>query len=148
MTKRELQTVWGTVYGNIRVEPLVDYVFFQEGPGLREWQWTESGMKVLNGRNILSDGTIDLSNTERYISIDDFNARYSHFAVEEGDIVVTSSGTIGKVGRIRSEHLPLMMNTSVIRFHPKPGVDLDAEYLYSFFRSHSFQRQAPSFAIG
>src|SRR4051794_37220736 len=96
---------------------LPELVFFQEGPGLRNWQWTEAGMKVINGTNVLSDGRIDINNTNRFISIDEFEQKYRHFAIEPDDIVVASSGTIGKVGRIRTENLPLMMNTSVIRFH-------------------------------
>jgi len=105
-------------------------------------------MKVINGRNILEDGTIDLSNTARFISLEEFNSKYSHFAVEDGDIVVTTSGTIGKVGRIKHHHLPIMMNTSVIRFHPLPSAPLDADYLFSFLRSSLFQNQAMNLAIG
>jgi len=148
MTRQAAETPFGKVYGDIAVRPLVDYVFFQEGPGLRKWQWTDRGMKVINGRNILADHTIDLSNTDRHISLEEFQSRYSHFAVQNGDIVVTSSGTIGKVARIRPEHLPLMMNTSVIRFHPRRDAELDAAYLHAFLRSPYFQRQAHAFAIG
>jgi len=146
--RRATQTTFGTVFGDTRIDPLTDHVFFQEGPGLRDWQWTGSGMKVINGRNILVDGTLDLSNTDRYISLEEFDSRYSYFAVEDGDTVVTSSGTIGKVGRIHRHHLPVMMNTSVIRFHPLPGAELDADFLFSFLRSSLFQEQAASFAIG
>jgi hypothetical protein len=31
-----------------------EHVFFQEGPGLRKWQWTDAGMKVINVTNILT----------------------------------------------------------------------------------------------
>jgi len=130
------------------IESLTDFVFFQEGPGLRKWQWTDAGMKVINGRNLLSDGRIDLSNTDRHISLVEFEEKYRHFAVALGDVVVTSSGTIGKVARIREEHLPLMMNTSVIRFHPHDPKSLHPDYLYVFLRSPFFQEQAQSFAIG
>ena len=148
MERKVTETTFGTVFGATRIVPLTDHVFFQEGPGLRKWQWTDSGMKVINGRNVLLGGMIDLANTARYISLDEFESRYSHFAVEDGDIVVTSSGTIGKVGRINRRHLPLMMNTSVIRFHPLRGAELDAGFLFSFLRSSLFQQQAMSFAIG
>ncbi len=97
---------------------LADVVFFQEGPGLRTHQWTPEGTKVINVTNILMDGRVDITNTDKFISLDEFERRYSHFAVEENDIVVASSGnTYGKVGRIGAELLPIMMNTSVVRFH-------------------------------
>ena len=40
------------------------------------------GLKVINVKNILSDGSIDLSNSDRYIALEEFEQRYSHFAVE------------------------------------------------------------------
>jgi type I restriction enzyme, S subunit len=128
--------------------PLPEYVFFQEGPGLRVWQWAESGMKVVNGTNILLDGQIDVGNTDKYISMEEFNAKYQHFSIELGDILVTSSGTIGKVAIVKVEHLPLMMNTSVIRFHSKKKDRLDDSFLFAFLRSSNFQNQISAVAIG
>jgi type I restriction enzyme S subunit len=129
--------------------PLPAVVFFQEGPGLRKWQWTDSGMKVVNVTNILSDGSVDTQNTARYISLEEFKSKYSHFAVENRDVVVASSGnTYGKVGRISERDLPLMMNTSVIRFHPLNSATLHPDFLYTFFRSSLFRDQVEKFVVG
>ncbi|HKV96597.1 MAG TPA: restriction endonuclease subunit S [Gammaproteobacteria bacterium] len=132
----------------VQVRKLPDVVFFQEGPGLRAWQWTEEGMKVINGTNILLDGTIDVSNTDKFISQSEFEARYRHFEISDGDIVLSSSGTLGKVARIRAEHLPLMMNTSVIRFCSKDPETLHDGYLFAFLRSPLFQALIRAFAVG
>ncbi len=141
-----------TPFGRVCVDwplvPLREVAFFQEGPGLRSWQWTSSGMKVINGTNVLPDGSFDVNNTNRFISQAEFQEKYSHFAVEADDIVVVSSGSVGKVSRIRPEHLPLMMNTSVIRFHPSDHAVLNADYLFAFLRSPLFQNQALTYAIG
>ena len=48
MTEQAADTGFGRIFCDWHVASLVDYVFFQEGPGLREWQWTEDGMKVVN----------------------------------------------------------------------------------------------------
>lgn len=140
---------YGKVPASWDVVGLPEVVFFQEGPGLRKWQWTDSGMKVINVTNILSDGQIDVNNTRRFISLDEFNQKYRHFAVDDRDIVVASSGnTYGKVGRISSNDLPLMMNTSVIRFRSADKKRLDDDFLYAFLRSDSFRNQVESFVIG
>jgi type I restriction enzyme S subunit len=128
--------------------PIKEVAFFQEGPGLRNWQWTDDGMKVINGRNILLDGTIDLSNTDKFISLEEFNRTYRHFEIQENDIVLTSSGTLGKVGRVKAEHLPLMMNTSVIRFRSLDPDILDDDFLFSYLRSPEFQEKVLTYAIG
>jgi type I restriction enzyme S subunit len=103
---------------------------------------------VINGTNILLDGSIDIANTDKFIAQPEFESRYRHFAIGEGDIVLSSSGTLGKVGRITGDHLPLMMNTSVIRFHTKDSSLLDDDYLFAFLRSPDFQSLIRSFAVG
>lgn len=121
---------------------LTDYVFFQEGPGLRNWQWKSEGMKVINITNILGEGIVDTSNTDRHISMSEFYKSYQHFEVQEGDIVIASSGwSYGKVGRIKANNLPLMMNTSVIRFKSNDPNILDDDYLYYFLASPYMKRQ-------
>lgn len=140
---------YGNIPGHWNVAALPDVVFFQEGPGLRKWQWTESGMKVINVTNILGDGRIDTDNTSRFISIEEYEKTYRHFTVDAGDIVVASSGnTYGKVGRISAKDLPLMMNTSVIRFRSSDRTKLDDGFLYAFLRSEVFSNQVESFVIG
>ncbi|MGB3759624.1 MAG: restriction endonuclease subunit S [Rivularia sp. (in: cyanobacteria)] len=149
MKKPEIETTFGCFYKGWNLANLPDYVFFQEGPGLRTSQFTDSGMKVINVKNILLDGTIDISNSDRHISLEEFEKKYQHFAIETDDIVVSSSGwSYGKVGRIQQSDLPLMMNTSVIRFHPLWKELLDADYLYNFLRSSFFTNQVESFIIG
>jgi type I restriction enzyme S subunit len=69
--------------------------------------------------------------------------------VEENDIVVASSGnTYGKIGRIKAEHLPIMMNTSVIRFHSLNKNELDDDFLYAWLRSIEFSGQVEGFVTG
>ena len=147
--KAPQETIFGTLFQSWPLKPLSDVAFFQEGPGLRKWQWTTSGMKVINVTNILGDGSVDVNNTDRFISLEEFQSKYRHFSIEAGDIIVASSGnTYGKVGRINHSHLPIMMNTSVIRFHSLDPETLDHEFLYSFLRSHLFKNQMESLVIG
>jgi type I restriction enzyme, S subunit len=140
---------YGTIPDHWEATLLPEVVFFQEGPGLRKWQWTESGMKVINVTNILGDGSVDTNNTSRFISMAEYEKTYRHFTVDAGDIVVASSGnTYGKVGRVSAKDLPLMMNTSVIRFHSSDPERLDDDFLYAFLRSEVFRNQVEAFVIG
>jgi len=149
MNGHRTETPLGLLPDFWRVVSLPEVVFFQEGPGLRNWQWTDSGMKVINVTNILSDGSVDVHNTYRYVSLEEYEAKYSHFAVQAGDVVVASSGnTYGKVGRINRSHLPLMMNTSVVRLHSRSRDTLDDDFLYGFLRSPMFKNQVEQFVVG
>ncbi len=46
-----------------------EFVFFQEGPGLRTHQFTKSGMKVVNITNLEND-YLNLSKTDKHISLE------------------------------------------------------------------------------
>jgi type I restriction enzyme S subunit len=127
---------------------LSDVAFYQEGPGLREWQWKDKGMKVVNVTNLV-DGTLDLSNTYRFISMQEFESHYTHFAINEKDILVASSGnSYCKVSVVEKKHLPLMMNTSVIRFNIKNPKRDAWGYLHQFLMFEGFKAQIDSLITG
>lgn len=118
---------------------LPEFAWFQEGPGLRKWQFTDSGCKVLNITNIVK-GKLDLSKTDRHISEQELTSKYSHFLCDAGDIVLASSGnSYCKHGIVREKDLPLVMNTSVIRF--KPLKNCDYEFLNQFLKSSYLKKQ-------
>ena len=141
--KRQSLAGFGEVPAEWDVQLFPEVVYFQEGPGLGNSQWTTEGMKAVNVKNILVDGTLDPTNSNRYIAIEEFERKYRHFAIDAGDIVVSSSGwSYGKVARVKREHLPLMMNTSVIRFRPLDESRLDSNFLFYFLRSDAFLNQS------
>ena len=122
--------------------------WFQEGPGVRKWQFTTSGIKLLNVANIVKDGSINLSKTDRHLSEEEVDSKYSHFLADPGDLVIASSGiSIDDDGFLRTRgafvdkcHLPLCMNTSTIRFKSLNGVS-ELAYLRHWLQSFEFRSQ-------
>ena len=122
-----------------------DYLFFQEGPGVRNNQYTNDGVKLLNVSNLV-DGKLDLNNSSRYISTEEAYGKYNHFLCDEGDLIIASSGIKvdyfdKKIGFIKKEMLPLCMNTSTIRFKSLDDNKLDINYFYYYLKSNHFKRQ-------
>ncbi|MDY3124560.1 MAG: restriction endonuclease subunit S [[Actinobacillus] rossii] len=99
-------------------KPLPELIDFLEGPGIRNWQYTEEedGIKFINIRCI-KNGDLSLE-TANKITKEDAFGKYAHFQLKEDDIVISTSGTLGRFALVRNEHLPLCLNTSVIRFRP------------------------------
>lgn len=131
---------------------LNDICFFQEGPGVRKYQYCNEGIKLINVSNLVN-GEIDLSNSNRYISKEEAYGRYKHFLIDEGDLIIASSGIKveyldKKVAFIKREHLPLCMNTSTIRFKVKDKNELDIFYLSYFFKSKNFKNQISKLITG
>lgn len=122
-----------------------DVLFFQEGPGVRNTQYTASGIKLLNVANLV-DGKIDLSTSDRYISEEEAYGRYRHFLCDEGDFIVASSGIKveyidKKMGFVEKSMLPLCMNTSTIRFKVLNQNQLRIRYFMYYLKSNHFKKQ-------
>ena len=122
-----------------------EMLFFQEGPGVRNTQYTTSGVKLLNVANLV-EGKVDLSTSDRYISEDVAYGKYNHFLCDEDDFIVASSGIKvdyidKKMGFITKEMLPLCMNTSTIRFKVLDDSKLNIRYFMYFLKSNAFKKQ-------
>ena len=122
-----------------------EVLFFQEGPGVRNTQYTTEGVKLLNVANLV-DGKVDLSTTDRYISAEEANGRYQHFLCDAGDFIVASSGIKveyidKKMGFIDESMLPLCMNTSTIRFKALDEKQLRIRYFMYYLKSRHFKGQ-------
>jgi type I restriction enzyme S subunit len=125
-----------------------EVVYFQEGPGVRNWQFRPNGVKLINIRNIV-DNNIDLSNTFNFLSEEEVESKYKHFLCNEGDYLMASSGvTWGKIAIVKNEHLPLCLNTSIIRLVSIDEGVLNKKYLYHFITSYSFTSQIEKLITG
>jgi type I restriction enzyme S subunit len=130
---------------------LSDIAWFQEGPGVRNYQFTTTGVKLFNGTNI-QNGRINLDTTERYISENEAYGWYRHFLADAGDIVIACSGVSiekfdEKVGVLSSWDLPLCMNTSTMRFKIKDE-QANKNFFRHFLKSQLFKKQIGGTATG
>ena len=129
-----------------------EVLFFQEGPGVRNTQYTTSGVKLLNVANLVN-GKVDLSTSDRFISNDEAYNKYSHFLCKKGDFIIASSGIKveyidKKMGFITEEMLPLCMNTSTIRFRSLNHDVLNIRYFMYYLKSQHFKTQLEKHITG
>ncbi|SDY98088.1 restriction endonuclease subunit S [Nitrosomonas sp. Nm58] len=137
---------------NWRTYNLPELLFFQEGPGVRNWQFTEQGVKLLNVRNI-NFGKLNLDATTIHISKEEAYGKYAHFLADAGDLVVASSGIVvdnfhNKIAFISAEHLPLCMNTSTIRFKVINQELLSIDFFKIFLGTNNFKSQLKKLITG
>jgi type I restriction enzyme S subunit len=129
---------------NVDFSEVIDFL---EGPGVRNWQFTDSGIKLINIRNLVND-KINLENTTNHLSEEEVAKKYNHFLLEEGDYIMASSGvTWGKIAEVKKEHLPLCLNTSIIKLRPKYN-DFEKKYLWYFIKSNIFTKQIDKIITG
>lgn len=134
---------------------LPDAYWFQEGPGVRKWQFKSEGVKLLNVGNIEKDGSLNLEKTDRHVSTEEAYGKYKHFLVDAGDFVIASSGiSFDSDGMLRTRgafvlesQLPLCMNTSTIRFKAKKGFT-DLRFLAAWLDTPEFRGQITRLVTG
>jgi type I restriction enzyme, S subunit len=122
-----------------------EVLFFQEGPGVRKWQFKDKGVKLLNGGNI-NKGKLNLSSTKLYLSEEEAYGKYNHFLADEGDLIFACSGVVvdnfhNKITFVKKEHLPLCMNTSTMRFKVLDESIIDIVYVKYYLQTRLFSGQ-------
>lgn len=103
---------------------------------------------MLNVANIEKNGTLNLGKTDRHLNVDEVDKKYSHFLIDEGDLVIASSGiSFDEDGLLRTRgafvseaHLPLCLNTSTIRFKAIDNIS-DLHFLRHWLNSRDFRTQ-------
>lgn len=123
---------------------LRDYVWFQEGPGVRSIDFTSDGTILLTGSNI-NDNQITFGyKSDRHISCKLANGKYAHFICDVDDILVVSSAIdpnkFDKKVTIVKEDKKYCLNTGIIRFKPNKKY-LSLGYFREFLKTDYFKHQ-------
>jgi len=124
-----------------------DVFFFQEGPGIRNWQFRTEGIKLLNVKNIVN-GSLVLTNTEKHIDPIEYEEKYLHFTIEENDLLFASSGgSWGKTAFFYDPGYKVIVNTSTIRMHPYIS-ECSRKFMRYFVDSSFFKQQMTIQLVG
>lgn len=124
--------------------PLIDYVWFQEGPGVRSADFTEKGTVLLTGSNI-NDNEISFGyKSDRHISNELASGKYAHFMCDKDDILVVSSAIdpdkFDKKVVVVGVDKKYCLNTGIIRFKPNKQY-LTLGYFREFLKTDYFKHQ-------
>ena len=99
-----------------------------------------SGIQLLTVTNIL-EGKVDMKKQTKFISEQEYNDKYTHFTLKQGDIVCAcSGGSWGKSALFNVKGTPVILNTSTLRlrYFSDLGCNL---YLYHITKSSFFKNQ-------
>lgn len=125
--------------------PLPDATDFQEGPGILARDFREEGIPLVRLAG-MGGAEVSLRGCN-FVDPAMFARKWSHFALEEGDILVLTSATFGSPTVVGKEAVGALFYTGIIRFRPKAR-DLDSTYLRHYLASPWFLRQATALASG
>lgn len=122
-----------------------DFVDFQEGPGILAVDFQEKGVPLLRLKGLESEyASLDGCN---FLSPAKVEQKWPHFRLEDGDILLSSSGSLGRVSEVDEETVGAIAYTGIIRFRPV-NKKLDRKFLKYYLMSDHFVNQAQSYTTG
>ena len=113
---------------------LGDLIEIQNGYAFKSNDYTDAGYFVIRISNV-QDGEITLANP-RFIKLAD--KKLERFILNDGDILISLTGNIGRVGIIQEDQLPAVLNQRVARITIKDQ-DADRSFLFRFLLSRTFR---------
>ena len=128
----------GDVPEHWEVIPFKQRVGFQEGPGIMAADFRESGVPLL--RISCLSGKVATLGGCNYLDPDMVRARWNHFAVSEGDYLLSASASTGAVSLATSEVAGSIPYTGIIRLWTISQKTVMA-YVELFMSSRLFQDQ-------
>lgn len=134
VSESHLQSVFTQSGVGWRERKLGDLIEIQNGFAFKSNDYSESGYFVMRISNV-QDGEITLENP-RYIQLAD--PKLNRFILNEGDILVSLTGNIGRVGVIEKAHLPAVLNQRVARITVKDR-DTNRDFIFRFLSSRTFR---------
>ncbi|GIH69235.1 restriction endonuclease subunit S [Sphaerimonospora thailandensis] len=118
------------------------YLEFGDGYRTKATEYGQPGLPILRVAEVL-DGEIVPGGSD-FIR-DEYRTVIGSKISRLGDVVLTTKGTVGRVAVISDDHVGFAYSPQVCYFRTSPNPIISSRYLYFWFRSEYFRRQAAAF---
>jgi type I restriction enzyme S subunit len=110
-------------------------VNFQNGFSFSSGDYVRNGHFLMRISNV-QNGAIVLTDPV-FVEVSG-KPRFSQFILEKDDILISLTGNVGRIGRLKASHLPAALNQRVAKISSKDREILSEDFLYHCLRSTSF----------
>ena len=127
------------------IKNLSDVADFQEGPGIMAADFKEEGVPLLRLKGLSGYyASLDGCN---YLDPQKVDEKWKHFQLQVGDLLLSTSGSLGKVSEVGQDLVGSIPYTGIIRFRPKSN-EIIPGFLKIFLLSDYFTNQATKASTG
>jgi type I restriction enzyme S subunit len=116
------------------IKKLAEVSDLMNGYAFQSKHYTDEGYFVIRIGNV-QDGIIELNNA-RYIQLNE--EKQKKFILQSGDILISLTGNVGRVGVINEAHLPAVLNQRVAKISIKKETKLNKDFIFNFLTSEYF----------
>lgn len=118
---------------------------FQEGPGILAKDFRTNGVPLIRLAGM--DDGISLLNGCNYLDEELVARKYEHFRIKKGDIILSTSATLGKTSYVDEAAVGAIVYTGLVRMRPKNG-SVYAPFIKYLLQSPRFIQQIESMGVG
>lgn len=115
------------------------------GNAFKSSEYVDSGARVIRITNVQKGEIVD--DNPKFMSADRVRSEFAKYTLNSGDLLMSLTGNVGRVGIINDNMLPALLNQRVARLRPATE-KIDTEYLFYILNSNRFEQAAISNASG
>lgn len=127
-------------------EPLSELLEFREGPGILAKDFHENGVPLIRLAGIKSPDSI-LTGCN-YLDPAMVDRKWSHFRLAEGDVVLSTSASLGEVAVVGSDGVGCIPYTGLIRFRTLDERRVLQEFIPLLLTASTFKNQIQAMGAG
>ena len=124
---------------------LGEIIELQNGYAFKSSEYAEAGYFLMRITNV-QQGFIQ-NNNPKYVTIPE-SSKLKQFILNEGDILMSLTGDVGRVGVLNESNLPAALNQRVARVVIKSIRDLNKNYIFNLLNSEIIRNQIESLGHG
>jgi type I restriction enzyme, S subunit len=141
--------LFGSLFNNCpadwKIVPFPEAVDFQEGPGILAKDFHNTGVPLLRLSSV-QRATASLEGCN-YLDPEKVFSKWNHFRLNRGDLLISTSATLGMVSEVDEQTEGAVAYTGLIRLRPKTE-QIYLGFIKYFAKSRLFVRQAEGMAVG
>jgi type I restriction enzyme S subunit len=126
-------------------EPFPEVIDFQEGPGIMARDFRDEGIPLVRLSGLDRGGSV-LSGCN-YLDPAMVAGKWAHFALAKGDILLSTSASLGRIAVVGEDAVGAIAYTGIIRMRPRDG-RLIAPFIRYLLEGPDFQQQAEMVGVG
>lgn len=124
---------------------LPDVTTFREGPGILAKDFHDEGVPLIRLAGLKND--VSLLAGCNFLDPAKVEKKWSHFRLEKGDVLLSTSASLGRVAEVNDEAVGTIPYTGLIGFRPIESVT-SQRYIRHYLTSSNFQEQVEAMGVG
>lgn len=125
--------------------PLPEVTTFKEGPGILAKDFHEMGVPLIRLAGL--DNGVSLLDGCNFLDPEMVKQKWSHFRLEKGDVLLSTSASLGRVAEVEDEAVGAIPYTGLIAFRARANRSCQ-RYIRHYLISPHFQRQVEAMGVG